>query len=156
MAFCYTHRSVPCSVIIRKLPIAADGNKPTAKHYATLSTKWEVYIKSLPPFRAQGALRKRRQKECKSQKKWRTPRKQGHLNMSKAHMNSERLRQHVQGLHQVICIHACIHTYMHTYIHIYMHECMHIYTYTYIYTYIHIYICMLVSYFYGFSECASL
>ena len=151
MAFCYTQRSVPCSAIIRKQPLAADGNTPTARHRAAFSPKWEVCIKS--PFRAQETLRKKRQKDCKSQRGWRTPRKQGHLNMSKAHMNSARLRPHVQGLHQVICMHTyIIHIYIYTYIHMYI-EFIH--TYIYMCIHMHIYICMLDKYFRGISECES-
>ena len=62
----------------------------------------------------------------------RPPRNQSHLNISKTHMNSERLSQHGQGLHRVVCIYTYIHTYIHTHTYIYI--------YTYIYTHIHAYI----------------
>jgi hypothetical protein len=38
-----------------------------------------LHQKALSLFRAQGTLQKRRQKECKSQRGWKTPRKQGPL-----------------------------------------------------------------------------
>jgi hypothetical protein len=45
--------------------------RPTARHYIERESKWEVFIE---PFshRAQGILGKKRQKDCKSQTKWKT------------------------------------------------------------------------------------
>jgi hypothetical protein len=66
---------------------------------------WNTQI---PPLRAQGIPQKRRQEECESQKGWRTPGEQGPVNqLSRAHINSQRLRRHAQGMHgspQVLCL----------------------------------------------------
>jgi hypothetical protein len=63
----------------------------------------------IPPLRVQGTPEEKEEEEgCKSQSRWRTPHKQGlYINMSKANMNPQRLRQHTQGqtgLHQTLCV----------------------------------------------------
>lgn len=56
MAFWYSHRSLPCSAIIRELHPATDGNKykdlqpdiSRVRDLETSSHKWNVSIKSFP------------------------------------------------------------------------------------------------------------
>ena len=51
-------------------------------------------IHQIPTFKVQGTPQKRKQKECKSQRGWRTQREQHPLSqLSKAHVNSQRLKQ---------------------------------------------------------------
>jgi hypothetical protein len=89
-----------------KLPPAVDGdpqpdNMHRVRDLGTLSPKQDVFTKSLFS-RSLGILQKRRQRESlKSQRAWRTPRKQDRLNHpSKAHVNAQRLMQLAQGLHR--------------------------------------------------------
>jgi hypothetical protein len=52
-------------------------------------SKWEG-LHQILPHRAKGTLWKRRQEECKSERRWKTPGEQGPLNqLSKACMNSD-------------------------------------------------------------------
>ena len=61
-------------------------------------------LHQIPPFRAQGPSGNG---GGKIQRGRRTPADRGPLNQpSKAHMNSQRLRQHTQGLHLVLCIYT--------------------------------------------------
>jgi hypothetical protein len=63
------------------------------------SPKRGVSIKSLPSV--QVTQWKRRQKDHKIQRGWRTPRKQGCLDTTgPTHINSQRLWQYAQGLHK--------------------------------------------------------
>ena len=58
-------------------------------------------LHQIPSLRAHGTLWKKRGKECKSQKAWKTPRNQSPLiSLNKARTNSQRLKQLVQGLHR--------------------------------------------------------
>lgn len=105
MAFCYAHRSLPCSVIIREASSCLRREqiqRPSARQCAeservwTLSPKWDVSIRFLlsefrePHGRGGGnSLRAR---------VWRTPRKQGPLNphKHKSPYSSQRPRQQAQ------------------------------------------------------------
>lgn len=99
MTFCCTHRSEPYSAIIREASscirweqnreLQPDGpQKERERDLGTHSSKWDV-SHQIPPLRTQGILRKRKQKECKSQRGWRKPGEQGALNqLNKAQMNS--------------------------------------------------------------------
>lgn len=48
------------------------------KDLDTLNSKWDVFIKSLPP--GSGIHQKRREKEYKSQRVWKSPRKHSSIN----------------------------------------------------------------------------
>ena len=89
MTFCYTQISLclgqPPS---EKLPPVAEGNTyrdpwpgitQRVRDLGTLILKWHISIKYLPS-KLREPLQKRKQKECKSQRAWRTPRKQGPVN----------------------------------------------------------------------------
>lgn len=92
MAFCYTHRSGPCSEIIRDASFWS--------RWEQIETHWQtfcrdVFIKSLP-----WGLKKpcgRRGKKCKSQQEWQTrPSKSS----EQSPWNSQRLQLYAQGLHK--------------------------------------------------------
>lgn len=64
MTFCYPHRLVPCSALVRETPLAADGNKQTSSQ--TSYSEWETLKHSvlmgcslqIPPLWAHGTLQK--------------------------------------------------------------------------------------------------
>lgn len=78
--------------------------RPTTSHYVE-SLIGGLHKTPLP--RAEGILCKRRQKECKNQRVWKTPGEQGLLiQQSKVYISSQKLRQQAQtlhGLHQILC-----------------------------------------------------
>jgi hypothetical protein len=61
----------------------------TVRHYAEGEFKLEVFIGSLP-LRDQRTPRKARRKNCRSQRRWQTPREYGASNqLSRAHVGSQ-------------------------------------------------------------------
>jgi hypothetical protein len=90
-AFCYTHRSVPCSPIIREVSSCSNGNS-TETHSQTVFREWETLehsalsgmsIKSL--FSELRYPAKERWKEHKNQRGWRMPRKPRPLHKQDQH-----------------------------------------------------------------------
>lgn len=76
MTFCWSRRSVSCSVIIREATPVINGNYIEVHNWA-MYREWETLEHSVlnPLLRAQGAMQKR-QNDSKSQSWWMTPRKQ--------------------------------------------------------------------------------
>ena len=96
MTFCYSHKPMPypvireASYVSRCEQMQRPKARATIRQYAEIKFKEEVSIKS-PQLRAQGILGKQRWKDCKSQRGWRMPEKQGSLNeLSKAQVNWHR------------------------------------------------------------------
>lgn len=109
MIFCYTHRQVPYSPIIREPSSCSRWEqilRPTPHNTHRETLYYTVSIQSLCS-ELWGPHRKRDGKKCKSQRGWRTPGEQGPLyHLSKALMNLWKLKQHAQGctgLCQVLC-----------------------------------------------------
>lgn len=85
MAYHYTHRSVPCSTLMREVSevvfllqmgINTEIHKYTIlRHFGALSPEWDVFIKSLP-IQSSKIYVRRRQKDFKSQRQWIIPCKQ--------------------------------------------------------------------------------
>lgn len=104
---CYTHRSIPCSVIIKEASFWSrwtQVQRPTFRHYSgeknleTLSSKFVIHIK-LFPLKALGTPLNR-QKEYMHQKTYGASINQCPLNhLSKAYMNSYRQKRETQVLH---------------------------------------------------------
>lgn len=84
MTFCYTQRSLPCSAIIKKASSCRTQEqiqRPTDRQHSESERHWntQAYIvcaHNILPLRAQETLWKRKQKECKSQSRQKTPGKQ--------------------------------------------------------------------------------
>lgn len=107
--FCYTHRSLSCSVISREASPAVHEEKYRDPQpdimcrvgdLGTLSPKWSTSIKS-PLLRHRELCGEKRQKEYLSQRGWRILIKQGSLNQHDrcTFELSEKWQQHEQGLH---------------------------------------------------------
>lgn len=109
MTFCYINKSEPCSVIIRESIGSSCSRweqiqRPTSRQHErvgdlrALSPKWES--PSNPSLWVPWSPAEEGQKECKSQKGSRTPRKQDLLNPARpTHIQTHRLR-HAQDPHR--------------------------------------------------------
>lgn len=80
---------------LKNLPLVANRNKPTAKHYMEKKSlgkhisNWDVSVNPLPSKNPQ-----RKRKAWKIQRRWKTPGKQYILNqLSKALIDSQGLKQ---------------------------------------------------------------
>ena len=104
MTFCYAHRSVCGSAIIGGASFCRrweENQRDTESdiHWNILSLV--ECLHQIPPLRAQGTLWKKRQKDCKNQRGWRTPRKQGLNTAGLMHIWARRLWQHAERLHKL-------------------------------------------------------
>lgn len=104
MIFCFTHSSVPYPVIITEAPRQQTGTDAETHREALCKESVEIGgLHQIPALKAQEVLGKRKQKDCKSHREWRTPGEQGPLNqLSRLYMSLQILRQQAPGLHRSV------------------------------------------------------